>query len=59
MNTKKATIEIKWFIVPTTKHYGKLEIGQQVSSKYSIETFASESDWTDRLNELNISYESI
>ena len=44
-----------WWVIPTNKHYGILEDGQQVTSVHIFETFDNEQDWLDRLNQLDIS----
>ena len=48
-----------YWVIPETKLFGKIEQGTQVRNKHAIETFASESEWKERLTELNIDYEPI
>ena len=48
-----------YWVIPETKHFGELQEGTQVSSKNEIETFATESEWKERLTQLNIDYEPI
>jgi hypothetical protein len=47
-----------WWIIPTNRHYGVLEADQQVTSVHIFETFNNESDWINRLSELNIHIDS-
>jgi len=46
-----------WWIIPSNGHYGVLEVGQQATSIHMFETFNNESDWLNRLSELNITIE--
>ena len=58
MNTHNDITKPFW-VIPQQKHYGQLSEGNQVSSKFDFETFASESELKARLIELNIKYETI
>ena len=57
--TTHNNIEKTYWVIPETKHFGELSKGTQVSSKHEIETFATESEWKERLTQLNIDYEPI
>ncbi len=44
-----------WYILTPSKHYGFVDVGQVLKSgQESLETFTDESEWIDRLNQLNI-----
>ena len=58
MNSIVYTDHIIWWIIPSNNHYGKLVEGQNATSINLFEIFNNESDWINRLSELNIQIDS-
>ena len=56
MNSISYINQTIWWVVSENKHYGVLEVGQTVSSRYNFIVFDNESDWQTKLVELGITY---
>lgn len=45
-----------WWVISENKHCGVVKIGQTVSSNYNFIVFDNETEWRDKLAELDIVY---
>lgn len=43
-----------WYIIPDIEGCGRVDVGQNISSPFDIETFTDEGEWLDRLDVLGI-----
>mgnify|MGYP006429654257 CR=1 FL=1 len=41
-------------LIDNVFHYGKISEGQQVSTKHNLESYKTQKEWIDRLNELKV-----
>ena len=41
-------------ITDNVYHYGKIQQGQQVTTKHTFESYKTQKQWLDRLNELTV-----